>query len=81
MWTSFFFCRSSIKMLGCFETESSFFVEIAHRLSFFACLRLCGNLAIALLSDKLISITPKIEQTEEEDNILLSFKSSKTSKE
>ena len=68
-------------MLGCFETESSFFVKIAHRLSFFACVRLCGNLAIAVFSDKLISITQKIEQTEEADNILLSFKSSKTSKE
>ena len=68
-------------MLGCFETESSFFVEIAHRLSFFARVRLCGNLAIAVFSDKLISITQKIEQTEEADNILLSFKSSKISKE
>ena len=57
MSTSFFSCRLSSKMLGCFETESSFFVEIAHRLSFFACVRLCGNLAIAVFSDKLISIT------------------------
>ena len=64
MWTSFLFCRL-IKHFGCFEAESSFFVEIVHRLSFFACVRLCGNLAIALLSDKLISLTQKIEQTEE----------------
>ena len=56
MSTSFFSCRLSSKMLGCFETESSFFVEIAHRLSFFACVRLCGNLAIAVFSDKLISV-------------------------
>ena len=54
MSTSFFSCRLSSKMLGCFETESSFFVEIAHRLSFFACVRLCGNLAIAVFSDKWI---------------------------
>ena len=57
MSTSFFSCRLSSKMLGCFETESSFFVEIAHRLLFFACVHLCGNLAIAVFSDKLISIT------------------------
>ena len=58
MWTSFLFCRL-IKHFGCFEAESSFFVEIVHRLSFFACVRLCGNLAIAVFSDKLISITQK----------------------
>ena len=65
-------------MLGCFETESSCFVEIAHRLSSFACVRLCGNLALAVFSDKLISITHRT--TKEADNILLSIKSSKTFK-
>ena len=54
-------------MLGCYETENSFFVKIAHRLSFFACLRLCKDLALAVFSDKLISITLR---TKEADNIL-----------